>query len=469
MKEQASRGIKAYLFRGVFWLLLLLAACVVPFVLGQRVIIERSTPDRPIAQTRPGTASKGGCGHAWRIVASPNSSTNSNILYGVDRRPNGSFWAVGTYYDDTFTAKTLIEYWDGSAWTVQASLNPGSTGNQLNAVATGNGNAWAVGFYTDDNFIAHTLIEQWDGFSWHAVPSPDQGVNGSYLQSVTAANGVWAVGYYIDDNQVNQTLVEQWDGQSWRIVSSPNRGSDGSQLYGIAAVSPADIWAVGYSGQGNGVVTLIEHWNGSAWSIVESPNPGTSGNYLQAACVAYDDSKVWAVGYYYQSGHPRTLIERWDGSNWTVVASPNVGTMGNSLFGVSAYFANDVSAVGAYNLNNQTGTLQTLIEHWDGSTWTAVSSPDEGTLDNILYAIAHYGPDAHSVGTFSDGINGRTLIVYYSDPCATPTPTPDQSPGTPTPFPTSTPTPTSTPRMTPRPRVAPTPRSRPTQAPRPTL
>jgi len=422
MKKQIAPSAMGHLIRGAFYLLLLLGICLIPLAFPQRVIIQRAAPHLAPSQTH--TFPTGGCGRAWRVVPSSNGSANTNILFGIFDR-----WAVGTYYDQNFVAQTLIEYWDGTSWTILFSPNPGSSGNQFNGVApTYDSGVWAVGFFTDDNFIAHTLIEHCDSFSCSVVPSPDNGINGSYLQSVTATsyNDVWAVGYYVDENQVNQTLVEHWDGKSWAIVTSPNRGTGGSQLNGIAALSPTDIWAVGYSGQGNGVVTLIEHWNGSAWNIVDSPNPGTSGNYLQGASTVYDNSTVWVVGYYYESGHPRTLIERWDGSSWTLVPSPNVGTIGNSLFGVSGYF-NDVWAVGAYSLDNQTGTLQTLIEHWDGSIWNVVPSPNQGTADNILYGITYYFNFGWSVGTFSDGINGRTLTVRYNDPCPTPTATPTET------------------------------------------
>jgi hypothetical protein len=89
---------------------------------------------------------------------------------------------------------------------ISTSPNPGSTGNQLTAVAAASfDQAWAVGFFTDENFTAHTLIEFWGGVSWTVVPSPDQGSNGSYLQSVIVPPpflpfDVWAVGYYLDDN-----------------------------------------------------------------------------------------------------------------------------------------------------------------------------------------------------------------------------------------------------------------------------
>ena len=460
MKKQMAPSVEAHLVRGAVSLLLLLGVCLIPLAFPQRVTIQRAASHRAPSQTR--TFPNGGCGPDWGVTASPNSSANTNVLFGVGGHDwSPIVWAVGVYYDESFTAHTLTERWDGDSWTVISSPNPGSTGSQLNAVvvADAGSEAWAVGYFTDENFIAHTLIVHWEYWNsrWIVMPSPDKGNNGSYLQSLTLDGccGLWAVGYYIDDNLVNQTLVEHWDGQSWTIVPSPNRGTDGSQLNGVTTVSnQTSAWAVGYSGQGNGVQTLIERWNGSAWTIVDSPNPGTSGNYLQAIAEVRTNGDLWAVGYYYESGHPRTLIERWDGSNWDVVPSPNVGTIGNSLFGVSGLYANDVWAVGAYGLNNQTGTLQTLTEQWDGSAWNVVPSPNQGTADNILYAATRGQLTDWAVGTYSDGINGRTLTMQYSDPCVTPTPTPGEC----SPIPCLTPTPTPAPRVTPRPRPSPHPR-----------
>jgi hypothetical protein len=458
VKQKSNQRIGAHLLRSAFYIILVVTVSSIPFAVGQRA--KQARPR--IAQSSPSTFPTG-CGLDWRIAASPNSSASTNILFGVGGVYYASnVWAVGVYYDENFTAHTLAEYWDGTAWIVQSTPNPGSTANQLNAVAVGSG-VWAVGYFTDENFIAHTLIEYWNGI-WQVVPSPDHGDNGSYLQSVTVEgfNSVWAVGYYIDENLVNQTLVEHWDGQSWTIIPSPNRGTDGSQLNGIIAVSfGPELWAVGYSGQGNGVQTLIERWNGSVWTIVDSPNPGTSGNYLQAITEIPASGDLWAAGYYYDSGHPRTLIERWDGVNWHVVPSPNVGTVGNSLFGVSGFSANDVWAVGAYNLNNQTGTLQTLAEQWDGNAWNIVPSPNQGGADNILYAATRAQLADWAVGTYSDGINGRTLTLHYSDPCVTPTPTPHECSPSPCFTPTPTPPATATPRVTPTPRLRPTAAARP--------
>ena len=56
---------------------------------------------------------------------------------------------------------------------------------------------------------------------------------------------------------------------------------------------------------------------------------------------------------------------------WTVVPSPNPASNRNILRGVGSISSNDVWAVG------ESGT-QSLIEHWDGSAWTIVSSPSPG-------------------------------------------------------------------------------------------
>jgi hypothetical protein len=71
---------------------------------------------------------------------------------------------------------------------------------------------------------------------------------------------------------------------------------------------------------------------------------------------------VWAVGSFV-SDTPRlaTLIERWDGSSWSVVPSPNVGTSDNELLAVAATTHRQL-AVGDHFAPNVPGQPQrTLI------------------------------------------------------------------------------------------------------------
>ncbi len=85
---------------------------------------------------------------------------------------------------------------------------------------------------------------------------------------------------------------------SWSIVSSPNSGTGGNGLVGVACASSNSCTAVGnYANSSGTSQTLIESWNGSGWSIVPSPNIGTHVNYLDAvACIS--SSSCTAVGAY---------------------------------------------------------------------------------------------------------------------------------------------------------------------------
>jgi hypothetical protein len=89
-------------------------------------------------------------------------------LRGVVATSATNAWAVGSYRT-AHRIKTLIEHWDGKAWTVQPSPNsscfhPSPPTNELNGVAaTSSTNAWAVGFCGKPFSSAKTLVEHWDG------------------------------------------------------------------------------------------------------------------------------------------------------------------------------------------------------------------------------------------------------------------------------------------------------------------
>src|SRR6266487_3561651 len=93
----------------------------------------------------------------------------------------------------------------------------------------------------------------------------------------------------------------------------------------------------------------------------------TSSHLNGIAAVSASD--VWAVGFYIDAG---TLIEHWNGSSWKVVPSPNLGVqhVDVSLSSVAAVSASNVWAVGSYlDVSNNTNTYKTLSEHWNGSSW----------------------------------------------------------------------------------------------------
>jgi hypothetical protein len=159
-----------------------------------------------------------------------------------------------------------------------------------------------------------TLVEHWNGTAWSIVTSRNA-TTSNLLTGVAAvaANDVWAVGYTITtdgSNQPDKTLIEHWNGTAWSLVTSPSPASNDT-LTGVAARSAADVWAVGTRLDRSGAIpigrTLTEHWNGTAWSVVASPNVGANDNLLNGVSAATGD--VWAVGSSEVTAHTLALRE----------------------------------------------------------------------------------------------------------------------------------------------------------------
>lgn len=120
------------------------------------------------------------------------------------------------------------------------------------------------------------------------------------------------------------------------------------------------------------------------WSVTSSPNQGTKANVLYSVACTSAGTLCKAVGYYTTSGNvQRTLVESWDGTSWTVDASPNVGASTNWLTSVSCLSTTWCEAVG-FSQSTSSSPQRTLVENWNGTTWTVHASPNKSTGDNDL-------------------------------------------------------------------------------------
>src|SRR5437667_5144752 len=125
-----------------------------------------------------------------------------------------------------------------------------------------------------------------------------------------------------------------------------------------------------------GLAALCLHSASAAsWQIIASPNGSREVNELHSVS-ALAENDVWAVGVSYNTERTlgSTLIEHWNGSRWSVVSSPNPSSSVNKLNAVAAVLPNDVWAVGTA----PTPTKTVLILHWNGVVWSVVSNPNTG-------------------------------------------------------------------------------------------
>jgi hypothetical protein len=397
------------------------------------------------------------CNFAWSVTSSPNApGSRDSKLFGMVATSPNSLWAVGRYVSNNI-ARTLALHWDDSQWVLSDSPNRGSNtaNNLLIGVAGASSNdIWSVGYNDTPSGLYQTLTEHWDGTQWSIVPSPNYITTSNALRSISAIspNDVWAVGYYLETQGTfgfSRTLVEHWDGTQWSIVPSPNAGTD-AELWDVSALSPNDIWAGGdYILQSGDVHTLVEHWDGIQWSIVPSSSSGYNNYFTGVSAIAANNA--WLVGSYQaHSGASQTLIEHWNGSQLSVIPSPNLGPGFNDLLDISAISTNDIWAVGYYCCDSGNPSL-TLAEHWDGTQWSIVSSPNPGNINNYLEGVSALSTGdvwaaGYTQGCGSTGCPWLTLTEHYTTVCTTPTQSPT---GTPTRTATQTPTVTYTASNTP--------------------
>jgi hypothetical protein len=250
------------------------------------------------------------------------------------------------------------------------------------------------------------------GSSWSIVPS-SRAILVPQAIAAIAPDDVWITGRKARGNQGIPTGAEHWDGTSWTLVPTPNGAiakSAENSLNGADGLSTNNVWAVGYSKAGGPYKTLVERWNGTQWSIVPSPNVGSSHNVLVDVDALRSDL-AWAVGYYREGSSRRTLLLRWNGTQWSSAPSPNPGTSSNALLDVAAIAPNDVWAVG---YKSSDAGYRPLILHYNGTNWEEVSVPSFGTGDNVLTSIsAVSSTDVWAAGYFVDGIQHKTLTLRY--------------------------------------------------------
>jgi hypothetical protein len=199
------------------------------------------------------------------------------------------------------------------------------------------------------------------------------------LLSVTAiaSDDVWSVGLSAGNSSGPSTLIEHWNGTTWSAV--PGAGSGAGALFGVDGVATAELWAVGDPG-------LLEHWNGAIWSVVAPAVPRGGSGLAFRGVDALGGNDAWAVGYYGVGGTVKTLAEHWNGSKWSVVPSPNAGRqVASRLYAVSARSSSDVWAVG---FSGASGSERPLIEHWNGTAWSLAANPANGASPAYLLGVA---------------------------------------------------------------------------------
>jgi hypothetical protein len=286
----------------------------------------------------------------------------ADFLTGVSCLPVGTCVAVGWYYYGTVgPTLTLAVRWTGRAWLPVPAPGRGRE-DLLDSVSCATASSCLA---------AGGLAEALTGTRWSIIPgAPGGPISGvscpvpGYCQAAGAPAG-------------NRPVAARWDGRTWQAerVPGPVPVPQNLTLAAISCATPRFCMAAGDDSRGAKArpspsyrdSTLAERWNGSRWRILRTPNPSHASKLTGVSCPA--PTACVAVGS--SAGGGRTLAERWNGRRWAVQHTPNMGHTGYSaLTAVSCVTAADCTAVGTYN----DGAFG-IAEHWDGARWTIQRLP----------------------------------------------------------------------------------------------
>ncbi len=235
---------------------------------------------------------------------------------------------------DTGTTQFIMDVWGSSADNVVAV---GGDGNEVVAL-------------------------RGDGASWQPMSvEPNK-----YLSTIwgSDANCVFAAGW--------QTGILRFDGTTWSVSFPIPESSADLKVNCLWGTSANDVFAVGDFG--------VLHYDGQRWSNMRTTNWGALQGIWGSG-----PNDVYTVG-------TQAKVYHYDGNEWTwAFTGPN----DSILLDVWGSGANDVFAVGfTHALDSE--DLSSLILHYDGSTWSAMTSAQ----GYALFSVHGTGPsDVFAVGT----------------------------------------------------------------------
>ena len=277
------------------------------------------------------------------------------------------------------------------AWSLVSAPNPGGKATFFTDIDGQGDDLWAVGSTKDWRLPTRTLAERLTPEGWRVVPTPNRNARDNMYMGVeyVSQTEVWAVGVAETKDGGSRNLIARWDGHWWRAITAPTTGRASDSLLAVDsapspdASAPTEAWAVGVSTNlsGGNARGFVLHHDGTAWARQELP--ALEDPFELRAVAAFSRTDVWVAGILDPYGSPQTLVMRYDGLQWSVVPTPNPGPrdLGSGLLGISGTGSTDVYVAGIGG--EEPG--DSLVMHYDGSTWTLepVPAPEVDDFDGL--------------------------------------------------------------------------------------
>ena len=257
---------------------------VVAVGLAGALMLPTALPQAGAATVAPGSGPA-----RWRVVKEigPSDGVTNPEFFDVTSRDNAwSWWTTSCAPCPGPGPVSFLEHWNGTRWIKKTP--PAAALGIVGLGASSQRNLW---IFTVDTVRGHPVKRAvvWNG-SWHTIRLPDWTISfsraGFYAvqPEVFGPRSVWLF-------ELALRAVDVYNGHRWTRHALPGYPAD------ISAVSPTDIWAIGYA-KTPGDHQFLMHWNGTRWRTLQIPKPAMipkNSTKFVGGLVATGPHDLWLV------------------------------------------------------------------------------------------------------------------------------------------------------------------------------
>jgi hypothetical protein len=241
-------------------------------------------------------------GH-WRTVAAPGRPARKDALEAIACPGASDCWAVG---GSSAGGSAIIEHWTGGGWQVAPS--PALPGGQLNDIACASASTcWATGGTQARTGTTSDVLEVWNGSQWSIAATLAGGLQPEEL-SCPAAGHCLMLGLL-----GGAPAAARYSGGSWKAVPAPpqraaSAGSGSGLVPSLFGCASPTMCLAAFPGSR----PVTDTWDGRAWRPVTTSLPAYP---VDLTCSGAGG--CWLLG---MTGTSRPLALRWQGSGWAQVS-----------------------------------------------------------------------------------------------------------------------------------------------------
>jgi len=207
----------------------------------------------------------------------------------------------------TSSVTEYVAKWNGSSWVSLVDTHGGTsvTPDGLSMACDNTGNVYVA--------VGHQEVDKWNGTTWANITGSDTLFTNGQITSITSdTTGNIYVGI-INLGHGSIPGVAKWNGSSWSPV-----GNVGGMINSVASDMYGNIYAGGKAAAVP-VPNAISKWDGSAWTNIGGISSYNSG-FGEINCITTDAAgNVYACGKELRDNLGHNIVEKWDGTSWSIL------------------------------------------------------------------------------------------------------------------------------------------------------